>query len=84
VSFKPSVEYAERHKLALYAECHCAECPYAGLPFRPIDPEGRSEDVDGGPAFVPLDLRLGFDGAVSQPDLQSISLTFTRVFYSRS
>ncbi len=29
VSFMPSVVYTECHKLALYAECHCAECRYA-------------------------------------------------------
>jgi len=27
--FMLSVHYAECHKLANYAECHCAECHYA-------------------------------------------------------
>jgi hypothetical protein len=29
VSFMLTVAYAECHKLALYAECHCAEFRYA-------------------------------------------------------
>jgi hypothetical protein len=38
-------------------------------PFRPLDAEGLSKDVDGGAAFVPQNLWLGFDGTVGKADL---------------
>ena len=39
-------------------------------PLRPVNPECRSEDVDGGTTLVPQDLRLGLDGTVSKSNLE--------------
>ena len=41
------------------------------LPLGPVDAESRPQDVDGGSALVPLDLRIGLDGTVGDANLSN-------------
>ncbi len=51
--------------------CHGrSDSGIGGSPFRPVDPEGRAEDVDRRAALVPSHFGLALQRAVGETDLK--------------